>query len=221
MTAIAIALTAAGIVGLGTIYKRDLRRDRSRRRLSLSRFAGLFDDARLSYEANDYPVLRGQALGQETELRLVVDILQARKLPVLWLHVTIKRPLAVCGAIDLMARATNAEIDSPYNAFVETLPLPPDWPDQVTIRGQNLPVVAPILRQIEPEVRAFFGDTRAKELLLTRKGIRLVYRFNESDRGHYLMTRTPKFDQNEIGPDAVERLLALAKSIGNGLEAER
>lgn len=214
-------VAAAGLTGLAAIYARDLRREKSRRGLAFEDCRGKLTGERLTLEDNGYPRLTGMHGGHEVDIRLAVDAIQLRKLPVLWLMVTVTRPLPVNCVVDVMTRATNAEIFSPHNDLPSFLPLPPGWPGEVNIRTDAPQAAQRVVDRLSDCVQEFVSDQRGKEMLVTPKGVRLVYRLCESDRGHYLLTRLPRFDGERVPFETVRSLLEQAERIADSLEESR
>lgn len=221
MSATTLALVAAGIAGLGTFYVKENRRETSRRSAVFDACRGHLENESLRLEDNGYPSLRGDYHGTRVDLRLAVDTIQLRKLPVLWLMVTIHRPVAIKGVVDIMTRATNCEIFSPHNGLAHSVPLPEGWPGEINIRADDRQMAAPVLERVEKPVVDFVADNRGKEILITPRGVRLVYRLCESDRGHYLLTRLPKFEGDRVSFDMVEPLIAQAMSVAEHLKEVR
>lgn len=211
-------VAAAGLTGLAAIYARDLRREKSRRGSAFEGCRGKLASERLTLEDNGYPRLTGVYEGLDADIRLAVDTIQLRKLPVLWLMVTVKRPLPVNCVVDVMTRATNAEIFSPHNDLPASLPLPEGWPGEINIRTDDPAAAQRVAGRLSDCVQAFVSDQRGKEMLVTPRGVRLVYRLCESDRGHYLLTRLPRFDGDRVPFETVRSLLEQAERIAENLE---
>ncbi|MEY8828651.1 hypothetical protein AB9K34_09585 [Sedimentitalea sp. XS_ASV28] len=215
---VAAAFAVVGTAALGALYIKGARHERSRRAILLDNCLDLISRPEITLEQNGYPVLSGKRDGYEAELKLLADTIQLRKLPVLWLIVTVRRPLPIPGVLDMMLRANNTEYYSPHGELDETIPLPEGWNDQMTIRSDNAEAVAPLLDRLKAQVEYFNEEARGKEILITPKGIRLIYRIDESDRGHYLVTRLPKFENGTVDRETADRLLAQAKAIGDIVE---
>lgn len=218
MSATTLALVAAGVAGLGTLYVKDNRREKSRRALSFEGCRGYLENERVTLEDTGYPKVTGRYHGTEVEIRLAVDTIQLRKLPVLWLMVTVQRSVPVAGVVDIMTRATNSEIFSPHNDLPVALPLPQGWPNEINIRTDDPQAAGPVLDKVADHVQAFVADNRGKEMLITPRGVRLVHRLCESDRGHYLMTRLPRFDGDQVPFETVEPLIQQAIAVAESLK---
>jgi len=216
----AFAAAAAGSAALGWMYHRDRTRVIAHRRSVFEECRGLLDDAELSQDGADYPRLTGRRDEVPVELRLLADTIQLRKLPVLWLLVTIRHPLKIAGVFDMLIRPDNSEYYSPHDRLRTVLPAPPDWPADAVVRCDRPDAVAPLLDRLTPHVRAFTEEGRGKELFLAPRGLRLVYRVDESRRGHYLATRQPLFDNDRLARATVEDLIARGFALAADMSRE-
>lgn len=212
-----LAVAAAGSAALGWMYRRDRRCEIARRRSLFDECRGLLDGAELCQDGADYPSLAGRHEGFPVKLRLLADTIQLRKLPVLWLVATIRRPLRVAGAFDMMIRPDNTEYYSPHERLRTVLPAPSRWPEDAVVRCDRADVIAPLLDSLTPHVEAFTGDGRGKELFFSPRGVRLVYRVDESQRGHYLATRQPLFQRDRLERVIVESVIARGFSLAADL----
>jgi hypothetical protein len=176
----------------------------------------LIENAR--YEGQElagYPQLVGRYRGLPVRLHPVIDTLAIRKLPSLWLLATIPEPLPLGATFDLMMRPAGPTTFSNFDHLPVTPDSIPDLPLHAVVRTDDphhvLPhhVVAPHLD--------IFQDARAKELLITPKGVRLVWQLAEADRVRYGVFRQAEFGNVELDPvltrDLLDRLIALRQSI--------
>ena len=92
---------------------------------------------------------------------------------------------------------------------------PPDFPAGAVIRTDDPDHIPPGFL-IEPHLRVF-DDPRAKELLISPKGVRLVWQIAEADRARYGVFRQAEFGDVVLQPERVggllDRLIALRQSI--------
>lgn len=74
----------------------------------------------------------------------------------------------------------------------------------------------PPLDLIAPHM-SFFDDPRAKELLITPHGLRLVYQADQAQRAHYLVLRQAAFTDLTLDParlrDLMDRAIALYEDL--------
>ena len=76
----------------------------------------LFAGGSITQQGADYPVLRGRYQGYDIELRPMVEGLAMRKLPSLWLQVTVYAAIPFSGGLDYLARPLGVEFYSPPTA---------------------------------------------------------------------------------------------------------
>ncbi|MFD2739484.1 hypothetical protein ACFSUD_07895 [Sulfitobacter aestuarii] len=221
MMAAALTLAAGGIGTLGWIHHRDRRRASARRRSVFDDCRGLLDDAELKIDAQSYPELTGRFDEHSARLKLISDTVQLRKLPVLWLAVTLEERLPWTGTFDLMIRPSNTEFYSPHWNLAESIRTPDSWEPDAVIRSDDRAAMIRRMPGLAPHVAEFLEDGRGKELLITPRGVRLVWRVAESERGHYLAIRQPLYDQERLQRPDVERLLRLARGLVEHIRKDR
>lgn len=128
-------------------------------------------------------------------LKLEVDNLTARKLPVMWLHITMLRPREAEGSLDILIRPQSCDAFSPGWNWNQMVMPPRDWPQHARYVTRDK---APVLQTIDSDVRTIFADQKAKELLITPEMVRLTYMVRQADRGNYLLMRNAEFDMQPI-----------------------
>lgn len=165
--------------------------------------------------AAGYPPLAGRFGGLPVRIQAVVDTLAVRKLPALWLLVTIPTPLPIGATFDLMMRPAGPTTFSNFDDLPETLARPPDFPEHAVIRSDDTNHVVPA-HVIAPHL-GLFRDGRAKELLITPKGLRIVWHLAEADRVRYGVFRQADFGAVRLDDtllrDLLARLIAIRTAI--------
>ena len=176
----------------------------------------LLENAR--YEGQElagYPQLVGRYRDLPVRLHPVIDTLAIRKLPSLWLLATIPEPLPLRATFDLMMRPAGPTTFSNFDHLPATLDSMPDLPLHAVVRTDDPDHVLPH-HVVAPHLD-IFQDPRAKELLITPKGVRLVWQLAEADRARYGVFRQAEFGEVELDPaltrDLLDRLIALRQSI--------
>jgi hypothetical protein len=211
----ATAVLALMAAALSYIYWRGRQSIRNKRAAIFDSCLGLFESYRLGQDGVYFPVLKGRYRGYEVQLEPVVDHLAVRKLPSLWLLVTVRGRVRYAGVLDFLVRPLNVEFFSPSATLEIRLPVPTGWPQNAWLRT-DLPEGMPPIERIEPHIR-FFDDPRAKELLVTPKGVRLVYLAKEGERAHYTVLRQAEFPDPSIPPqllrDLMDRAVALLEDL--------
>lgn len=202
---VSVAVVAA-LICLTWLYRRDRRRHGERRAAFFNDCLPLFEQYRVAQDDIYFPVLEGRYQGYTVRLEPIVDHVVFRKIPSLWLKITLVAPTRYRGVFDLMMRLQGSEFYSPFGDLPQRVGLPPGWPRDASIASDD-PEAMPPLHVLDPHIRAF-SDPRMKEMLVTPRGVRLVYQAEQAERVHYMVLRQIEF--------AVERLsLSLARALLN------
>lgn len=201
----AAAVIFVAVAVLYALSRRDGARRATRRRAALEPVARLLDGARLTQVGFDYPVIEGRYRGRSVRIELHIDTIAVRKLPALWVLVSIRERLPVSGRMSAMLRHRNTEYWSPAGELARDLAVAADWPPHVTLRAD--PAVGDTLvAYLEPHLD-FLAQPRAKEILITREGVRLAWLASEGDRARYLVMRQAVFADDPLDPDLAKSLL--------------
>lgn len=144
--------------------------------------------------------------GERAQIRTIVDTLAVRKLPAFWLSVTINEPVAARATFDMMMRPGSATTFSNFDQLAHTVPTPANFSVDAVIRTNDPDVHSP-LESIAPHI-AFFAQGRAKELLITPHGVRIVWLLAEADRARYGVFRQADFSGAGFDAELLEDLLA-------------
>lgn len=211
----AIALTVLFVLVLGLIYRRNRASIKAERAAMFAACLPLVENYRLVQDDMNFPVLTGTYRGHDLRAEPVADHVGFRKIPSLWLLVTIKREVPVQGTFDLLARPQNIEFFSPGAELAEHVPVPQGWPADAVIKMDNPDAV--LMKLLEPHVLAFFADPKAKELVVTPRGVRVVYQANQVQRGEYLVLRALTFDHVAFSPAIFSALLDRAIAVADDL----
>lgn len=175
------------------------------------------DNYRITQDSVDFPVIEGDLRGRRLLLEPVVDAVTFRKLPVLWLRVTLLEPLRIGAALSLLVRPQGTEFWSPSAVLPHRLPTPPDWPEHALLRSDR-PDVAHLVSALGPQIRDFFSDLNAKEIAVSPRGVRLVYRLDQARRSNYLVLRTALFDRAAVTPALLTALAERAFAVHQALD---
>lgn len=215
-TILGLLVAVALIVRFALKYAAAARKRRSAPDEFFARVKPLIEDARYEGEgAAGFPQLVGKYHGLGVRLYPLVDTLAVRKLPSLWLLATIAEPLPLRATFDIMMRPAGPTTFSNFDRLPVTLDNPPDAPPEAVIRTDDPDHVLP-QHVVAPHLHVF-RDPRAKELLITPKGCRLVWQLAEGDRVRYGVFRQADFGAVTLDPDLardlLDHLIALRKSI--------
>jgi hypothetical protein len=165
----------------------------------------LFDGGETRIQPTGFPRMTGRRDGLAFDLQVVPDTLTFRKLPALWVLVTLPEALPLKATLDLMARPSGNEPFTRFADLPQSLPTPPDLPNEIAIRSDDATRIPP------PDLVArhadLFQDRQVKELVLSPKGLRIVILAEEADRGRYLIFREAEMGRAPLSPSRLEPLL--------------
>lgn len=150
--------------------------------------------------------LEGSYQGHTVSVRTVADTLALRKLPSLWLMVTLVREQPFAGTFDLMMRPAGPTTFSNFDFLPQTIATPPGFPEDAMLRSDDPANMLP-LAVAAAHVPALFADPRMKELLVTPRGIRLVRQMAEGDRARYGVFRQADFGGAAVDPHLLRGML--------------
>lgn len=192
---------------------------RARRGAMLDQARPLLEAPELTQHDVDFPVLEGRYRGHWVRIEPLEDHVAFRKVPSLWLLVTVRWDLPYKGVFDFVVRPDNMEYYSPVSRLDHSLPIPPDWPQHAWLRSDD-PERMPPLARVAPHM-SYFEDQRSKELVITSRGVRLVYMANQARRPHYLVLRGVTFDDLAVPRERIVDLLERATALCQDLNEER
>ena len=160
-------------------------------------------------------LVSGRYKGQFFQLKAIIDTLATRKLPSLWLMLTLPRPQKLEATLDLVMRPTALTSFSNFDFLPHTLETPADFPAHAVIRTDD-PERCPAVDIFREHLTLF--ETRAgKELLISPQGLRIVVQVAEVDRLRYGVFREANFGDTvidrELTSQCLETLLALQESL--------
>lgn len=215
-TAVVLVLVVAGVAAVAVLHRRARTADAAERWRLFSEVVPLLDDARLTGERGQHPVLTGRLDGRAVTLRVIVDGVALRKLPVLWVEVVVHRRLAVPGTLNVLLRPLGTEFFSPDSGFRHELEPPAGVPRPVRVSCAG-PGRAPSTDVLAPAVD-LLADRDTKELGVGRGGLRVVLRVAEAEQASYRTTRRAVFDHPRLRPEALTRAVAVLGRVGDRAE---
>lgn len=166
-------------------------------------------------EPTGFPRLTAETDGAAFDLQAIPDSLTFRKLPALWVMVTLPAPMPVKATLDIMARPAGNEPFSHFATLPQSLPSPSNLPEGTGVRSDNAGAVPP-LDLIAPHL-GIFADPKVKELVISPKGLRLVILADEAERGRYLIFRDLEVGKTPLSrariPPLLDTLLAIRKTL--------
>ncbi len=217
------ALAGAGLALLAGVAGMERRRIRSSRRKLLDACLRLFEEARLEHGEDGFPRLRGRIGGSRVVVELIPDMMTIRRLPQLWMSVTLTEPVPVESGFAVLVRPSGADFFSLTEHFHATLRVPDGFPETSLVRGQS-PGATKVLAAVAPLVATLLADPKVKEVAVTPNGVRAIRQVAEGRRGDYLLLRQSAFELERVEPgvmlDLADFLLTLraalvpARSVG-------
>jgi hypothetical protein len=179
----------------------------------------LFEKYRIVQDDIYYPVLDGRYRGHDFRLEPIADHIAFRTIPSLWLLVTLRKRIPYEGIFDFLVRQRNVEFYSPSSKLRIDIDIPEGWPQHAVLRTNN-PEGMPPRERLEPHI-AFFDDPKAKELLVTPKGVRVVYQARQAERSYYMLLRQVVFEDINLSADLVRELMDRCIAVYRGLVEEK
>jgi hypothetical protein len=209
------AVAAVGVALLVMLYRRDRRNLQLQRAKFFNLCLDLFQSYRVTQEGPAFPLLSGRYRDHEVRLGPVVDDMAWRKVPVLYLKVTVLKPNPYRAILDLLIRPGGVEVYSPSDELHHHLPLPEGWPEQALLATDN-PESIPPLDLITPHI-GVFKDIYMKEMVITSRGVRLMRMIWQARRLHYAVLREVAFDEVYLDTAIAKTLLDSAIDIADAL----
>lgn len=202
------------------LYVREKRATEQVRGSALDACAELLEgDVRIRRQMDGFPVLTGHYTGKRAVLRATADTLIPRKLPSLWLEVSILTQIPFTARLSYLIRPVNTEFFSPSFRLARRLDIPSDWPQEAAMLRTDEEGTVPSLDALAGPLRQLCADRRVKEVVISPRGVRIVYLADEGDRGSYLLLRQARFDPEPIDPALGESLLESALGLAEVLRA--
>ena len=203
---------ALGLLALLILW--GLRRGSARARARaafLSQVAPLFDRVTQQIAPNGFPRMTAHMGDMAFDLQLVADSLTFRKLPTLWLMVTLPRPMPLAGTCHIMARPTGFEPFSKFKSLHHSADLP--LPEGCVARCDDPALVPAALSRH----CAIFADPLVKELVVSPKGLRIVILADEAARNAYLIFRDAELGMHPLPPERLAPILTALTELNTDL----
>ncbi|MER9232385.1 hypothetical protein NKI56_09810 [Mesorhizobium sp. M0622] len=217
---ISVLLAGAAALALGLNLARLARVNRTKASTALAADeAGLRavipDVANVSDGTVGVVTFAGSWNGRRVQVRTIVDTLATRKLPARWLSVSITERVVVPGTCDMMMRPGSPTTFSNFDHLDHTLPKAAGFPAEAVLRTDRMGMRFP--QAIIAEHLDIFAEGRAKELLITPNGVRIVWLLAEAERARYGVFRQAEFGDVKLDPALIERLLSSASALRDAI----
>jgi hypothetical protein len=207
-----------GVAALAMLARQELRNDLRQRATMLDAAASVLDDSSVTIGSDGYPRLSGTFEGgSRISLEIVPDSLVPRRLPQLWLRLTLRAPETVPRpSIGVLARPIGTEFYSRVLGLPDmiTPSFATDFP--LLMRGRDVTEAA--IERTSGLFRTLFSDPALKEIVITPRGAGTVRRIAEGDRGAHVLYRQMRFPVSQVSPDFVRNALDELRLLDNALE---
>lgn len=213
-----LALAAFAGVALFLKGRRDHQDAMDARARMLDDCTDLFEGSRIMLAPDGFPVLAGRAAdGRTIRIDLIADTLVVRRLPQLWLRVSLldEEPRRSF-SIGALTRSTGAEFYAVTSEFPERIDHHLETP--LLIRGRSVP--DDIRRRSRLVFPDLFDDDRLKEAALTPRGTRIVRQASQGDRASHLVLRQIRFGVIGITPEMLQLAMDDAERLERGITHE-
>ena len=207
MTPLFIVLLLAFVLAVGAIAVRDHRRLRATRITLLDDAASALEHPLISHGGDGFPKMRGRHLGFEVHVDLIPDTMVVRRLPQLWLSVTLLVPNPALPLLGALVRYSGNEFYALTPEFAHRLEPPAGFPCEVLIRASK-PEAQSLLNELRQPLAKLLSDMHVKEVAITNKGLRIVRQAAEGRRGEHLLLRQATFDLSIIPAAELKSVLA-------------
>lgn len=213
---LASVLAALGL-WLGTRLIAESRARTAARANFFQALKSLFDGGETRLQPTGFPRMTGKRGALSYDLQAIPDTLTFRKLPALWVLVTLPEPMPLLATLDLMARPSGNESFSRFFTLPQTLPTPEALPPHVVVRSDDatrIPTIDLIARHA-----ALFQDDAVKELVISPKGLRIVLLAEEAERGRYLIFREAELGRSPLDPARLSPILDRLATLRDDIHA--
>ena len=220
MTYTSFIFTAVAAAIAYFIIKRTMAKAERQRQIPNRLFAevaALFTDPAIKLgESLGSHVLTGIYDNHQFEIKTITDTLNTRKLPSLWLMITLKSPIPIKHTLDMMLRPAGPSTFSNFDFLPFIIVAPSGFPEQAVLHSDE--DHSPFDLNLLKHLLSFFKNPRAKEFLATPNGLRFVTQLGEAERARYLVAREARFESTTIDANETKHALELLLALKNNLQ---
>jgi len=196
---------------------RDARAAAAARHCLLDTGLNILEAPKLSIEPSGFPKIEGTAEGRAFRVALIPDTLTFRRLPQLWLDVTLRRDLpGIRDSVAILVRPSGGDYYSMTDRLRDYLLPPAGFPDSCLVKGQG-PGARALLNRIAPCAARLLLDSKIKEIDVSPRGIRVIRQFAQGARGSHLILRQSVFEGALLQADELEDMINAALQVENTL----
>jgi hypothetical protein len=211
--ALFLILSLAACALLAVLATREHRKTMTRRHRLLDEAGTVLKAPRFGLSADHHPVVSGFLEdGTQVTLDVVTDTMVTRRLPQLWLRVTLQDGVRqVWPAIGVLARPTGSEYYSAVHGLNEWL-TPPTTQVPMLMRG-SADARGDQWQPLRQSLAGLVADPRLKEAVVTPRMIRVVMQAAEGERSAHLLLRQARFAVDTVPQPTIRQALALAMEL--------
>lgn len=208
-----LAFSLIACLWLGWMAIREHRRAMAGRRCLLEEADSVLHEAKFVLGADHFPNVAGILPdGTRARIELCPDTLVTRRLPQLWLRVTLieddRRDLPVIG---VLSRPTGSEFYSLVHEMPEWL-APPETGTPLLMRG-NTPAAAPEFDGLRRAMAALCSDPAIKEAVITPKTTRIMIQAAQGERSAHVLLRQARFAIRAVPAEIIRQAIAQAQAL--------
>jgi hypothetical protein len=194
----------------------------ARRHGLLEEARGLLSNASVTFAPDQFPVVTGCIdNGSWVKIELIADTMITRRLPQLWLRVTLADRIKHDGpTFGALARPTGAEYYSMVHGMPEWM-APPEAGISILMRGDGraTPMQATM---VTTHFQKLFADPLIKEAVITPRATRIMMQVSQGERAAHMFLRQASFSLATVPGESIRRAILLATSLSMVLaEPER
>ncbi|MXN45230.1 hypothetical protein GR138_08515 [Shinella kummerowiae] len=208
-----LILSLAPCALIAVLATREHRKTMTRRHRLLDEAGAVLKTPRFGLSADHHPVVSGVLEdGTQVTLDVVTDTMVTRRLPQLWLRVTLQDGVPqVWPAIGVLARPTGSEYYSTVHGLNEWL-TPPTTQVPMLMRG-SADARNDQWQPLRQGLAGLVADPRLKEAVVTPRMIRVVMQAAEGERSAHLLLRQARFAVDTVPQPTIRQALALAMEL--------
>jgi hypothetical protein len=198
---------------LGWQAIREHRRSMAARHRLLDAVDGILRDTEYTVAPDHFPAVTGTFPdGGRARVELCADTLVTRRLPQLWLRVTLfEAKKRVVPAIGALARPTGSEFYSVVHDLPEWL-APPETGTPLLMRGSGL-ARAQEHAALRHSIAAMLADPRVKEAVITPMATRIMIQAAEGERTAHIFLRQARFAIRAVPAPVIRQAIAEAEAL--------
>ncbi|MGQ3214121.1 MAG: hypothetical protein ACT6U0_29200 [Shinella sp.] len=211
--ALFLILSLAACALLAVLATREHRKTMTRRHRLLDEAAAVLKAPRFGLSADHHPVVSAFLEdGTQVTLDVVTDTMVTRRLPQLWLRVTLQDGVPhLRPAIGVLARPTGSEYYSAVHGLKEWL-TPPTTQVPMLMRG-SADAADDRWKPLRQGLASLVTDPRLKEAVVTPRMIRVVVQAAEGERSAHLLLRQARFAVDTVPQRTIRQALDLAMEL--------